>query len=233
MKSLALSRIIVPALLGALLAWPLALIAAEPTTIDLSAEAHSSAANDLGRAQLYVEQVDADTAALAERVNRIIADALELARSAPEVDTSTSGTTTYPVHSRDGERIERWRMRASIELESRDLTALSKLIGRLQQTLAVANVTIQPATDTRAKAADIAAVEAIRAFEGRASVLANTLGMRYRIRHLTVQYPGAGPVYPLLRANKMMATAEAMPAPIEPGRSEISVSVAGTIELVE
>jgi len=233
MKSLAVSRIVAPALLAALMAWPLASAATDPTTIDLSAEAHTSAANDLGRAQLFVEQVDTDTAALAERVKRIIADALELARSAPEVQTSTAGTTTYPVHSRDGERIERWRMRASIELESRDLTALSKLIGRLQQTLAVASVTIEPAADTRAKAADIAAVEAIRAFEERASVLSNTLGMRYRIRHLSVQYPGTGPVYPLLRADRMMTSAEAMPAPIEPGRSEIRVSVAGTIELVE
>ena len=81
------------------MALPLASSATEPTTVDLSAEANTSAANDLGRAQLYVEQVDTDTAALAERVNRIIADALELARSAPEVDTSTAGTTTYPVSS--------------------------------------------------------------------------------------------------------------------------------------
>jgi predicted secreted protein len=233
MKPAVLARALLPLLLLAFVLAPAFASPAEPTTIDLSAEASTTVTNDLGRAQLYVEHTDTDTARLAERVNRIIAEALEVAKSVPEVHSSTAGITTYPVHTRDGERIEGWRMRASIDLESRDLNALSRLIGRLQQTLAVSSVTIQPATDTRAKAADIAAVDALRAFEARAAVLANTLGMRYRIRHLSVQYPGTPPVYPLMRANRMMATAEAMPAPIEPGQSDVSVTVSGTIELIE
>lgn len=225
-------RALLAAAAVAALVLPLTAAAVDATTIDLSAEASSTAANDLGRAELYFEATDADTAALATKVNRAIADALELARSAPTVSTSSAGTTTYPVHDRNGRQIESWRMRASIALESRDLAALAKLVGRLQQTLAVGNLTLQPAPDTRSKAADIAAVDALRAFEARAEVLANTLGKRYRIRHLSVQYPGLPPAHPMFRM-RAMAAAEAMPAPIEPGQSDVTVSVQGTIELVD
>lgn len=231
---IALSRRLLPLFALALLTLPAAVLAAEPapTTIELSAEASSKAENDLGRAHLYFEATDADPAALAARVNRVIAEALERAKASPAVAVSTAGSSTYPVHSRDGAHIDGWRMRSTIELESRDIAALSALIGRLQQTLAIAGVNMQPAPDTRSKAANVAAVDAIRAFEERAAVLSNALGKRYRIRHLSVQHGGGMPVYPMMRVSAMAAEA-AMPAPLQAGHSDVTVNVTGTIELTD
>jgi len=226
-----------PSLLGLLLAASLLttapLLAAEsgPTTIELSAEAGAKADNDLGRAQLFFEAQDKDPSALASRVNAAIADALETAKPHTAVTTSTVGSHTYPVHSSDGRRVEGWRMRSTLELESRDIAALSALIGKLQQTMMIASVRMQPAPDTRAQAANVAAVDAIRAFEERASVLANALEKHYRIRHLSVQHAGSMPVYPMMRASAMAA--EDASAPLQGGQSEITVTVSGTIELIE
>jgi predicted secreted protein len=200
-------------------------------TIDLSAEAGSKAENDLGRAQLYFEASDKNAPALAAKVNRAIAEALETAKPFTSVMTSTAGSTTYPIHDREGNRIEGWSMRSTIELESRDIAALSALIGQLQQTLLIASVNMQPAPETRAKATNVAAVDAIRAFEERAEVLANALGKRYRIRHLAVQH-GGSPVYPMMRASAM-SFAKDESAPLQGGQSEITVTVSGTVELID
>lgn len=222
-----------PLFAAALFAFAAPALAGKPqaTTIELSAEAGSKAENDLGRAQLYFEAQHEDPSALAARVNRVIADALTTARPFTSVTTSTSGSTTYPVHGRDSNRIEGWRMRSGIELESRDLSALSSLIGQLQQTMMISGLRMQPAPDTRAKAANVAAVDAIGAFKERAEVLANALGKHYRIRHLSVQHGGA-PAYPMLRASAMMAE-DAVAAPLQGGHSEITVTVSGTIELID
>lgn len=231
MNRLTPSRYLLPAVAAALFLLPASASAAEPATIELSADASSSADNDLGHAQLYFEATDTDTAALAARVNRRIADALEATKPYKSVKTSTVGTTTYPIHSQDGRNIDGWRMRSSIQLESRDIDALSKLIGELQKNLAISNVSMQPAPDTRSKAANVAAVDAIRAFEERAAVLANALGKRYRIRHLSVQHGGMSPIYPMMRTS--LKAADAMSAPLQGGQSDITVNVSGTIELID
>lgn len=230
-----MKRKVVPSLLLAALLALSAPALAEPakaTTIDLSAEAGSKAENDLGRAQLYFEASDKNAQTLAGKVNRAIADALETAKPFTSVMTSTAGSTTYPIHDRDGNRIEGWRMRSTIELESRDMAALSALIGQLQQTLLISSVNMQPAPETRAKATNVAAVDAIRAFEERAEVLANALGKRYRIRHLSVQHTGSPPVYPMMRASPM-SFAKDESAPLQGGQSEITVTVSGTVELTD
>lgn len=201
-------------------------------TISLSAEASASAPNDLGRAQLYFEDTDRDTAALAERVNKVITQALETARAEAEVDTRSAGTSTYPVRNSEEQQIENWRMRSTIQLESRDTAALARLVGELQKTLAVGSLTMQPASETRDKAADDAAIEAIEAFQARAQTLADTLGKNYRIRDLNVQYPGMPPVRPMMRMAAADSAGAAF-APIEAGQSEVSVSVNGTIELIQ
>lgn len=225
---------LIPSLFAAVLIGLSAPALAKPpaaTTIELSAEAGSKAENDLGRAQMYFEATHENPSTLAALVNQTIAEALETAKPFGTVTTSTAGSTTYPVHSRDGRRVEGWRMRSSIELESRDISALSALIGKLQQTLMISGLRMQPAPDTRAKAANVAAVDAIRAFEERAEVLANALGKRYRIRHLSVQHGGSMPIYPMMRASAMVA--EDASAPLQGGHSEITVTVSGTIELTE
>lgn len=235
MISKTLSRRLSPLFVCAVLMLPMAAMASKPkpTTIDLSAEASTRAENDLGRAQLYFETSDSDPAKLAGLVNRTITEALEKANKVESVTTSTAGTSTYPVHNKDGTKIEGWRMRSTIELESRDLAALSTLIGELQQSLALSSVSMRPASDTRRKAADLAAVDAIRAFEERAEVLAGTLNKKYRISNLSVQHGGGMPVYPMMMRAAAMDASESSPAPLQGGHSEITVNVSGTIELID
>ncbi|MDO9600417.1 MAG: SIMPL domain-containing protein [Azoarcus sp.] len=201
-------------------------------TVELSAEASHPAPNDLAIAQLYAEQSGPDAATVARQINRSIASAIDTARSYQDIKVQSAGTSTWPVYAKTGGRIEAWRMRSEIRLETRNTAALSELVGKLQANLAVANIAMQPAAETRRKAADEATVDAIRAFEQRAALIASTLGKNHRIHRLNISESGARPpIYAKMRTSSMMA--EAAPAPMEGGESDISVSVNGSIELLD
>ncbi|HRV77082.1 MAG TPA: SIMPL domain-containing protein [Thauera sp.] len=204
-----------------------------PPTVELSAEAGGAAANDLAVAVLYAERSGTSAAAVAREVNRDIAAALELARAQGAVKVQSGNVSTWPVYGKDGQgRITAWRMRSELRLESTDTAAMSELVGKLQQSLALAHLTMEPAPETRRKAVADVTVDALRAFETRAQLIADTLGRRYRIAHLAVGDHGLQPP-PMPRMRAAVMAAEAAPAPLEGGESRVSVHVSGRIELLD
>ena len=214
---------------------PLSAIAhpsAEPAvpTVELSAEASRSAPNDMAIANAYFEASGTDPAKLAEHVSGTVASALEQIRRYPDMSVQTAGTSTHPVYGKDGRRIESWRMRSELQVESRNLPALAELLGKLQANLALSGLLMQPAPDTRKSIADQVAVDALRAFQVRAKTIADALGRAYRIRHLSIAYGGAQPIRPM---KSMAMRAEAAPMPIEAGETEITVTVNSTVELTD
>lgn len=205
---------------------------AAPTTIDLSTEVSHPAANDLARATVFAEAAGSTPAELAKRVNSLIAEGLKTAHGYASVKTQSGSTHTYPMYAKGG-KIESWRMRSDLTLESGDTAALSELLGKLQTSLGVANLVMVPAPETRNKAENAAMLDAIAAFKARAKLLADALGKPYRIKQLAVSSNGRpAQGIPMLRSAGMFA-AEAAPMPMEAGESQISASVSGQIELVE
>lgn len=203
-----------------------------PTSIELSAEASRPAANDLARATVFAEATGATPGELAKRINSLIGDGLKTAKPYSAVKTQSGGTHTYPVYAKGG-KIESWRMRSDLVLESADSGALSELLGKLQASLGVANVTLLPAPETRKKAENDAMVDAITAFKSRAKLIADTLGKPYRIKQLAVNSGGRSPAMPMLRAAPAFSSADAAPMPMEAGETQITANVSGQIELIE
>ncbi len=206
--------------------------APRPATVELAAEAQRAAANDLATATAYHEATATTPAAVATQVNRAIAAALETAKAYGDVRVQSGSTQTWPVYARNSRSIEGWRMRSEIRLESRNIAAMSELLGKLQDTLAVSQIAMQPAPETRRQAADEATVEAIRAFEERARLVAGTLGRKYRIAHLSINEGGYHPPPVMARMSAEMAMSAA-PAPMEAGESLIGVNINGRIELID
>lgn len=226
-------RRLLPALLIAFVTLP-AMAGDQPRlpTVDLSAEASRDAPNDLATATVYFEDTHSQAAELAQRVNRAIAEAFEQIRAYPDIKAVSSGIRTSPVHSQDGRTIDTWRMRADISLETTHIAALSELLGKLQTGLAIGGLSMQPSPESRNTAADQAAEEALHAFQARARAIADTLGRDYRIHSLSVNYGGfIPPPYPVMRSAIMAAPASA--PVLEGGESRVSVTVTGTIELLD
>lgn len=203
-------------------------------TADISVEASRPAPNDQFRAQVYYESTETSPSELARKVNSVIAQALQTARSYPAVKIRTSGNMTYPVDGKNVRNIEAWRMRSTLALEANDSAALSELLGRLQQSMVIGGLNAAPSAETWKKIEDQAIVDAITAFEARAKLVAASLNKKWKIKHVSVNTGGLQqkPIMPLARSASLMA-AEAVAAPIEAGDSAVSVSVNGQIELLE
>ena len=201
--------------------------------VELSARATGTATNDLASATAYAEHTAATPQAAAAEVNQRLAAAFEAAKKHPAIKAQNADVSTYPVYNSAGSKVTGWRMRAGIALESSDTAALATLLGELQQTLSIGNLTLRPAPQTYDAAADAIATQAIAAFQARAKNVAAALGSDYRIKTLALDY-GSGPGIepPFLRARAMSAeSGTAMP--VEAGESAITVTVSGAIELIK
>lgn len=202
--------------------------------IELSADASRPAANDLLRASVYAEAGGSNPAELARKINQDIAEALKLIRNHPAVTVKTGQQSTYPVYGQN-QKLENWRVRSELLLESKDQASVSELLGKLQaMRLAVGHLSQLPSPATRAAAEDEATREAIRAFRARAGLIAEQFGKPYKIKQLNIQQQGSHPPpVPMFRAAKTMMAAEAAPMPIEAGESQVTTSVSGQIELAD
>lgn len=201
------------------------------TTVSLAAEGQQEAANDLAVASLFAEASDTQPAEVARRVNATLAAALAQAKRYPDVKVRTGTSQTFPIYGKTNRAIEAWRMRSDLRLESRNLGAVAELVAVLQKDLALAEISLQPAPETRKLAQDAATRGAIEAFQARAAMIAATLGRHYRLRHLDVGTQG---IYPPPRPMARVAMAEAAaPLPLEAGTSTVTATVSGTIELID
>ncbi|MBV2194000.1 MAG: SIMPL domain-containing protein [Azonexus sp.] len=215
----------------ALLAGSFAAASQAGALIDLAAEAGRPAANDMVRASVYSEASGSNPADLARQVNGNIGEALKLIREKKGVTVKSGNQSTYPIYTQS-RKIDGWRMRSELLIESRDFGAVSELLGRLQQMrLAVGDIAQMPSPETRRQVEDEAMREAIRAFQNRAAVVAEQLGKGWKIKQMHINQGGGSPV-PIMRgARAAMLAADATPAPIEAGESTITTHVTGQIEL--
>jgi predicted secreted protein len=201
------------------------------TIISFSAEASQTVSNDLARATVFAEANDANSAAVARKVNGLIAQAMATTKGFPEVKTRSGSTWTSPVYGKSGRNIEAWQMHSELQLESRDIAALGDLIGKLQGSLGVSQINLQPATETRLKAQEQATLGALNAFQTKAKSIASNFKKYYKIVRMNVEGGNQGPIYPMVRS--AMVKMEAAPMPIEGGDSTITVTVSGEIELID
>lgn len=215
-------------LTGLLLIAPLTYAGA---TIELAAEASRPAANDMVRASIYSESTGNNPAELARRVNQEITAALKVIRDHPAVSVKSGQQSTYPIYGKE-QKIENWRMRSELILESKELATVSELIGKLQQMrLALGSVSQMPSPEMRRQVEDETTRDAIRAFQSRAAVVAEQLGKTWKIKQLNIQQGGSVPM-PMMRASRAMV-AEAAPAPLEAGESQLTTTISGQIELAD
>ena len=202
---------------------------AAPMIVELSAETSRPAVNDLVRATVSAEASGTTPGELSRQVNGQIAEALKTAKAYPAIRTQSGGTSTTPIYAKGG-KIESWRMRSELSLESGDTAAVSELLGKLQASLGVSNLLLQPSPETRKKVEEQAIIDAIAAFKGRAKVIADALGTTYRIKQLNVNTSGRI-VQPMFRTAARAMTMDAAPMPVEAGESQVSATVSGQIEL--
>jgi len=196
--------------------------------VDLQAEAQREIQNDVMTAALYVEQSGENPAQVSNSVNKIANEALRMAGDVKSVKANTAGYQTYPIYGKN-KRLEAWRVRSEIRIESKDFSALSNLIGKLQSTLQLSYLGFTVSPEARRQAENELIAEAISNFRGRADIVKLSLkGREFKIRRMSVNTSGFHPRPVFSRS----AVAQEVAAPnVEGGTSQVTVNISGTIEV--
>ena len=204
--------------------------AARSNSIDFQAEVQREVANDTFYATLYAEFTDANSAPVADALNKTLADALKLAAEVKTVRARSGGNQTYPVYDRQN-KLTGWRGRAEIRLESRDFPAASALIGKLQSAMQLGGMSFAVSAELRRQTENELITEAIAAFRARADIVRKSFaGRAYKIRKITLNTSGFVPQPRSYVTARGVASADVAPPPLEGGQSMATVSASGTID---
>ncbi len=200
--------------------------------VDFQVEASRQVANDLLVAEMSVDVQDQQPARVAQRINKMLNDALKKAAAFGNVKVSSGGQNTYPVYGKNNQ-VDAWRGHAEIRIESRDFKAAGELIMQLQSSLQLTGLDFALAPETRAQAEEELIAEAIKAFQRRADAIRAAVGARaYKNVHFSIN-SGMPPGYAkaMMRAAPM-AVDTAIPEPeFAGGDTRMTVQVSATIEL--
>ena len=213
---------------------PLAAHEAAPVydRVSLSASVEQEVPNDVLVAVLHAERAGGEQAGLADEVNRLTAAALERARNVPGIEVRTLGYNTWPQY--DKQVLRGWRVRQTLRLESRDGKALSRLLGELQQTLALESVGYSVSREAREEAEASLIGRALAAFRARAELVSREMGRGgYRLVQIDVNTHDSTPQPMLMRGAAMAMDSASVAAPVlEAGNRTVTVGVSGSIELL-
>jgi len=200
--------------------------------VSFQVERSRDVANDWIQAVVGITDEDADSARLADRINRVMARALDTAKAAPDVRVKSGGYATQPVY--DDGKLRRWRASQDLVLESADVEAVTALVGKLQGELQLRSIGFSISPERRRAVEDELIAEALAAFQARAASVRENLGAKHwELVQLSIDGGGAPPVHQARMEMMTVGRASAAPAPpaLESGSSRLSVYVGGTIEL--
>lgn len=193
--------------------------------------------NDQMEAVLSVELSDKDAGRLAQQIATIMNDAMKKAAAYPSVKATSGNQNTWPVYGEtmaSSSKLERWRGRAEIRLESKDFRAASELIAKLQEKMQLNGLSFVVSPDTRRKVEESLTAEAINAFRARAESIRTAWQARgYQLVYMNLgSGGGVMPPQPMMRMAKTMDAAEAVPAQdMAGGETRLVVTASGSIEL--
>ena len=202
-------------------------------TLRLEAQASREVTDDTVSASLFIEREGPQPAPLQSAVNGVLQSAIADLKADQKLPVRSGSYTTRPRYGRDN-RIEGWRVRAEVIVESSDAPALSQAVAQVAGRLSVAAIGVRLSNERRTQTENALAAEAADRFHEKARIAAKALGFG------SVELVDVGlntampPVMPIQQRAMAMAAPAAdatVPMPIEPGRSLVTVTFSGTVRL--
>ncbi|HEY8047628.1 MAG TPA: SIMPL domain-containing protein [Ramlibacter sp.] len=199
--------------------------------LNLSASGTIEVTEDLVTISLSTTKMGRDATLVQSQLKAALDAALSEARKSSQpgqMDLRTGGFSIGPRYTNTGP--DGWQGTAELVLEGRDFTRIATVAGRLG-TMTVSGVSFGLSRDTRAKVESDAQKIAIERFRAKAAELARGFGFSgYSLREVSVTSNGAGMPRPYAMAASAMR-AEAGPVPVEAGKSAVTVTVSGSVQL--
>ncbi|MEE9575446.1 MAG: SIMPL domain-containing protein [Gammaproteobacteria bacterium] len=198
-------------------------------TVNLQASAEREIPNDEMIVLLATEHEGSETASLASKINSDMQWALELIKQYPTIQSQTRSYQTYPTYRK--QVIIGWRASQQVEIKSKDISALTELVGKLQEKLQVKQMSFNPSKETRTNFENELIEEAMQAFLARVEIVKKHMPVKnQRIINLNINTGGFRP--PVMHAQRGMMDSMKMaggPA-VEAGTSKLTVTVSGSVQ---
>jgi predicted secreted protein len=222
----------VAALLGAL---SLGAHAQTPSSSQMEAQAMLEVDNDEMTVSMSVTKEGTQVQALSQSVLATMQMALARAKRANGVDPRLSNVATYPVWGPKG-KTANWTVRADLVLVSKDFTSLGLLASELTKELQITNVSFSLSRTKRVQEESRLMGELAETFKEKAKSVTKSFGFKsYEIKTLNFtgqpSFNGPQPMAMTMRASALEQ--DAVPIPTDGGRSNVSISVVGTFELLK
>ncbi len=208
---------------------------APANVVALEASGEVEVAQDWVSITLAATREGADAATVQGALKDDVSRALEVAHrggagEGEALQVQTSGFSLYPRASQDGKPMT-WQGTAGIVLQGTDVAAVSALAGRIPG-LAVRQVAFGLSPQARAQAGDQARRAAIRQFRARAAEITREFGFgSYTLGEVRVGEASGAPGQPRPMVAMAMRADAAAPVPAEAGRSTVSVTVSGSVQM--
>lgn len=204
--------------------------------LQLSASGTVQVQQDLLVLTLAATKEAADAAGVQTQLKQALDAALAETRRAAQpqqMDVRTGAFGMYPRYGKDG-KITGWQGRAELVLEGRDFPRITATAGKIQS-MSISQIAFDLSREARAKVETEAQAQAIEAFKARASELARGFGFGgYTLREVAVNSnemsPGPRPRMMAMEA-KAASYASDAPVPVEAGKAQVVVTVAGSVQL--
>jgi len=198
--------------------------------ISLQTSASQDVANDVLVAMLIVQENGHQPAALAERVNKKMADVLAKADRVKEIDSHTTSYNSQPLYKNG--KINSWQVSQHIKLTSQDFEQLGKLIADVNELARVQSMTFKVSDQQIEQTKEVLTKTAIAKFRTKASLVTEQFGKtNYQLVHVSIDGNHSTPQP--MRMERMMMSDAKMTAPpaTSAGTNKITVNIIGTIEL--
>ncbi|MGB0712499.1 MAG: SIMPL domain-containing protein [Gammaproteobacteria bacterium] len=204
--------------------------------VTLSAQASTEVENDRMIVRFAAEAEQSTPAEVANEINRVMAKARQALSAYPDLKAATGNYAIHPVYVTakfdSSRRIGHWRGSQELRLEGTRLQDMAKLTETLQSILVIKGMEFAVSRELRQQTLDRLMNTAIKRFQHRATLAANALGRDgFRLVDLSVGGSGHAPGPIQHRAMDMATLRAAAPVSTQPGSSEITVMVTGTVEL--
>ncbi|SDL97691.1 Predicted secreted protein [Oryzisolibacter propanilivorax] len=213
-------------------------ISVEPPrdVLQLSASGSVEVQQDLLVLTLATTREGSDAASVQKELRQALDAALQQARAdaAPEqMEVRTGDFGLHPRYDKEG-AITGWQGRAELVLSGRDFGRITGTAGRIR-TLAISRVAFDLSRQARQRVEGQAEAEAIAAFKARAEALARGFGFSgYSLREVSVNSnessPGPRPRVMAMQAKGAAYEMDA-PVPVEAGKSQVMVTISGSVQL--
>ncbi|WP_404991734.1 SIMPL domain-containing protein [Cupriavidus pauculus] len=202
--------------------------------LSLSAQAVTEVPTDVVQLTLAAEQEGAEPSAISNALSSRTQAALAQAKRTAGVEAQSGGFTIHPNTDRNG-KISTWRGRSEIILKSKDFGAVSKLAGELANQMQVQNIAFSLSREARLAAEKKLADQAVAAFRDKAQASTALFGFSsYTIREVSINESGGMvPPMPRMYAAKAMAADAGAPIPVEGGKTQVTVSVNGSVQMAK